>query len=239
MTTSYSRIVALVLLLAILLAGCAGLPAGYSHPSLYKVKRGDTMYSIAFRYGLDYKSLARLNGIGPPYTIYADQWLKLRGSARMPEKDSGPVATTTSKPKTRAEPALKPPIKAPTAAVTGWRWPLKGAVIKPFSLKQPINKGIGIAGRKGDTVVAAADGVVVYAGGNLRGYGKLVIIKHNDTFLSAYGNNASMLVKEGQSVKAGTAIARVGKSAADVEMLHFEIRQDGKPRDPLDFLPNR
>ena len=86
---------------------------------------------------------------------------------------------------------------------------------------------------------AAADGVVVYAGGNLRGYGQLVIVKHNDSFLSAYGNNEKMLVKEGEKVKAGKSIARVGKTAANVEMLHFEIRRDGKPVDPLRYLPTR
>ena len=233
-----TRVVVSALLVLSLLAGCVGLPPGYSAPGLYRVKKGDTLYSIAFRYGLDYKSLARLNGIGPPYVIYVDQMIKLRGTARLPEKDSGP--TKTEKRQNRPSPVAKTPaIKTPTAPVSAWRWPLKGNIIKPFSLKQPVNKGIDIAGKKGDKVVAAADGAVVYAGGNLRGYGKLVIIKHNDTFLSAYGNNASLLVKEGETVKAGKAIARVGSSSTDVEMLHFEIRVDGKPVDPLRYLPGR
>ena len=221
------------MLCLLLLAGCAGLPAVYTGgiPGNYKVRKGDTLYSIAFRYGLDYKSLAKINGIRSPYTIYADQVIRLRGSAKLPESDSGPVAK--SPPPKRAPPTVKAPVKP----VSAWRWPLKGKVISPFSLKNPVNKGIDIAGKKGQTVVAAADGVVVYAGGNLRGYGKLVIIKHNDSYLSAYGNNGLMLVKEGQRVKAGKSIARVGRSASNEEMLHFEIRRDGKPVNPMRYLP--
>ena len=225
---------AALLCLLLLLAGCAGLPAGYTGDTSgsYKVRKGDTLYSIAFRFGLDYKSLAKINGIGPSYTIYPDQIISLRGSAKLPESDSGPVAASRPRPK-----AAPPPVKVPDKPVSGWRWPLKGKVISPFSLKNPVNKGIDIAGKKGQTVVAAADGVVVYAGGNLRGYGKLVIIKHNDSYLSAYGNNDLMLVKEGQKVKAGKSIARVGRSASNEEMLHFEIRRDGKPVDPIRYLP--
>lgn len=228
----------LFLLTAILvLGGCAGLPAVYSPggAEAYKVKKGDTLYSIAFRYGLDYKSVARINGIPYPYVIYPDQVIRLRGSARQPEKDSGPV---TPKP---AGKVVKPAADTSNlpAQVAGWRWPLEGKVINGFSLKNPINKGIDIAGKSGDKVVAAADGVVVYAGGNLRGYGKLVIIKHSDNYLSAYGNNRRLLVKEGDKVSAGKAIARVGSSASDQEMLHFEIRRDGKPENPLSYLPTK
>ena len=104
-------------------------------------------------------------------------------------------------------------------------------------MKNPVNKGIDIVGEAGDAVNAAADGVVVYAGGNLRGYGKLVIIKHTDNFLSAYGNNASLAVVEGDEVKAGRTIASVGSTEENKEMLHFEIRRDGKPVDPLLYLP--
>lgn len=231
------RVLATVLV-AVLVTGCAGLPAVYNSVTsgTYKVRGGDTLYSIAFRYGLDYKSLARINGIQPPYTIYVDQVIKLRGSAKLPDKDSGPVGKP---PVTASTRNLPPPIEMPGKPISAWRWPLRGEIIGAFSLKNPINKGIDIAGEKGQKVVAAADGVVVYAGGNLRGYGKLVIIKHNDKYLSAYGNNDSMLVKEGESVKAGKSIARVGKSASDVEMLHFEIRRDGKPVDPLRYLPER
>ena len=228
-----------LLLLVFLITGCAGLPPIYTvagGTGTYVVRKGDSLYSIAFRFGLDYKSLARINGVRPPYTIYVDQLIRLRGSAELPKKDSAPVAThSSSRPPSKVSKA--PP--APSAPVASWRWPLKGEVVKRFSLAQPVNKGIDIAGDSGDTVRAAADGVVVYAGGNLRGYGQLVIVKHNDSFLSAYGNNEKMLVKEGEKVKAGKSIARVGKTAANVEMLHFEIRQDGKPVDPLRYLPTR
>lgn len=235
--TRQLRTVLACCLIAGLLSGCAGLPAGYSTAPLsgvYRVRSGDTLYSIAFRYGLDYKSLASINGIRAPYTIFVDQRIKLRGSARLPAQDSGPTVAATAKTvKTTPSP------KVPSKPVSAWRWPLQGEIIGRFSMKNPVNKGIDIAGRSGQTVVATADGVVVYAGGNLRGYGKLVIIKHNDNFLSAYGNNASMLVREGDSVKAGAGIAKVGSSADSREMLHFEIRRDGKPEDPLKFLPKK
>ncbi|MBT4160579.1 MAG: peptidoglycan DD-metalloendopeptidase family protein [Gammaproteobacteria bacterium] len=226
----------LLLALALLLEGCTGLSPLYSiggGDGSYRVRKGDTLYSIAFRYGLDYKSLARINRIGPPYTIYTDQLIRLRGSAKRPEKDSGPTAT---KPVPKRIPSAKARLPE---KVAGWRWPINGKVIAGFSLTNPINKGIDIAGNSGDAVVAAADGVVVYAGGNLRGYGKLVIIKHNDHFLSAYGNNETMLVREGEKVRAGRTIARVGTSAANTEMLHFEIRREGKPENPLNYLPAR
>ena len=228
-----------LLLLVFLITGCAGLPPIYTvagGTGTYVVRKGDSLYSIAFRYGLDYKSLARINGVRSPYTIYVDQLIRLRVSAKSPKKDSAPVATQSS---TRPPSKVSKAPPAPSALVASWRWPLKGEVINRFSLAQPVNKGIDIAGDLGDTVRAAADGVVVYAGGNLRGYGQLVIVKHNDSFLSAYGNNEKMLVKEGEKVKAGKSIARVGKTAANVEMLHFEIRRDGKPVDPLRYLPTR
>lgn len=235
------RLAACLIVLAVFLSGCSGLPAVYSGgspPGTYTVRKGDTLYSIAFRYGLDYKSLARINGIRAPYVIYPRQVLKLKGSAKLPEKDSGPTATPKSPPKVTTTKTTPLP-DIPKDPVSAWRWPLEGRVIRGFSLVQPINKGIDIAGKRGDKVAAAADGVVVYAGGNLRGYGKLVIIKHNDTFLSAYGNNEKLLVKEGEKITAGKAIARVGASNDDVEMLHFEIRRDGKPVNPMDYLPRR
>ena len=229
-----SRTLCAGVLLYMLLAGCVGLPPVYpgAGEGSYRVRTGDTLYSIAFRHGLDYRSLARINGIAPPYTIYPDQVLRLRGSARQPQKDQGPTISGSAKVATIQSPQHDLP-----RSVAKWRWPLKGEIVGAFSLVNPVNKGIDIAGKAGDPVLAAADGVVVYAGGNLRGYGKLVIIKHTDNFLSAYGNNASMLVTEGDKVKAGRSIARVGSSAADREMLHFEIRRDGKPVDPLGLLP--
>ena len=225
-----------LLAMAMLLGGCRGLPPEYpaGKQGVYVVEKSDTLYSVSFRYGLDYKSLARINHIRPPYTIYVGQTLKLRGSKKIAAKDSGP----SSAGKTKSTWPYKRVVKAPPAVqVSGWQWPLSGEVIAGFSLSPPLNKGIDIAGRKGEKVAAAADGVVVYAGGNLRGYGKLVIIKHNDSFLSAYGNNSAMLVKEGDRIKAGGSIARVGNNASGTEMLHFEIRRGGKPVNPCHYLP--
>jgi lipoprotein NlpD len=228
-----------LMLLVFLIIGCAGLSpiyTGVGGTGTYVVRKGDSLYSIAFRYGIDYKSLARINGVRPPYTIYAGQSLRLRGSVNFRKKDGGPVATqSSSKPPSKAS---KAPL-SPNTPISNWQWPIKGKVINRFSLVQPVNKGIDIAGGVGDTVTVAADGVVVYAGGNLRGYGQLVIVKHNDIFLSAYGNNEKMLVKEGEKVRAGKPIARVGKTAANDVMLHFEIRRDGKPVDPIKYLPAR
>ena len=223
-----------ITLLYFALVGCVGLPPVYLGvgESSYRVLSGDTLYSIAFRHGLDYRSLAHINGIAPPYTIYPNQILRLRGSAKQVKKDRGPSASRSVPVST-----LKVVKANLPASVAIWRWPLKGKVIAHFSLKNPVNKGIDILGKAGDAVNAAADGVVVYAGGNLRGYGKLVIIKHTDNFLSAYGNNASLAVVEGDEVKAGRTIASVGPTKENKEMLHFEIRRDGKPVDPLLYLP--
>jgi lipoprotein NlpD len=120
-----------------------------------------------------------------------------------------------------------------------WRWPVAGQVVNAFSLTGKVNKGVDIRGKLGESVFAAADGIVVYAGGGLRGYGKLVIVKHNDKFLSAYGHNRAILVKEGEKVKGGQVVAEIGSSRSNQKMLHFEIRRNGKPEDPLLYLPGR
>ena len=226
-----SSLPAIFILSLFLLSGCVGLPPVYSliGEGAYQVKSGDTLYSIAFRYGLDYRSLARINGISPPYIIYPNQVLRLQGSAKALKKDQGPKTRKILPSATMEVKKYNLP-----SSVVRWRWPLKGEIIGKFSLENPINKGIDIAGKEGDRVQATADGVVVYAGGNLRGYGKLVIIKHTDNFLSAYGNNGALLVSEGDEVKAGRSIARVGASTP--QMLHFEIRREGKPVDPLTLL---
>jgi lipoprotein NlpD len=229
---------------SLLLSGC-GFSGGYAPVfssgeerraslRLHTVRPGETLYSIAFRYGLDYKQIADANGISKPYTIFVNQKLRLVSKAASAAKK-----VKKSAPK---ELAKKPSDTYPTKSQDSkidWRWPVAGNVIKPFSLSGNINKGIDIEGRLGESVMAAADGIVVYAGGGLRGYGKLVIVKHSDEYLSAYGHNRSIRVKEGQKIKGGQVVAEIGSSGTDREMLHFEIRRDGKPADPLIYLPDR
>lgn len=206
------------------------------------VQRGDTLYGIAFRNGLDFRDVAAWNGIGPPYTIYPGQRLKLSGRAvagrsvaTRPARDSDrrpPTTTTNPRP---------PPVPAPPAAASGlaWAWPAEGQVISTFASGDPTRQGIDIAGKRGDPVRAAADGVVVYSGSGLVGYGELVIVKHDASWLSAYGHNRARLVAEGAKVSAGQQIAEMGRTGADRDMLHFEIRHDGKPVDPQRYLPRR
>lgn len=242
---------ALMLCAALLVSGCQsnGAPAPVANigerGKTHIVQKGDTLYSIAWRYGLDHGRLAQINRIREPYTIYAGQRLKLAGvPARLSSKSKAssdkPAAKKSAAPKTvyTAKPVSKPK-PAFTASRLAWAWPVNGRVISKFSLSGSVNKGIDIEAKAGTQVKAAEAGSVVYAGGNLRGYGKLVIIKHDDAFLSAYGNNESLLVKEGETVTKGQAIAQVGANDAKVEMLHFEIRRQGRPEDPVRHLPKR
>lgn len=220
----------------------------------YVVQRGDTLYSIAFRFGWDWKTLAARNGIPAPYLIRSGQVIRFGGSPAV-AKARGPASVARPAPmvSASASPQVKPtqsqaPVK-PAPAVTpitstprsaaGWGWPSKGAVIGRFSSNGSLNKGIDIAGELGEPVLAASDGSVVYAGSGLRGYGELVIIKHSDTYVSAYGHNRRLLVREGQQVKVGQSIAEMGSTGTDRVKLHFEIRRQGKPVDPLQYLPRR
>ena len=200
----------------------------------YTVQSGDTLYSIAFRYGLDYKKLARSNKIAPPYTIFVNQRIRLKGAL---SKRSTPRQKTIAK--SSPQKTKKQVTRKTQAPKLNWQWPVPGEVVLAFSTTGKVNKGIDIRGGLGESVAAAADGVVVYAGGGLRGYGKLVIVKHNDHFLSAYGHNRAILVKEGEKVKGGQVVAEIGSSGPGQEMLHFEIRRDGKPEDPLLYLPKK
>lgn len=264
------------------------LPAGASH----RVVKGDTLYGIAFRNGLDYRDLARWNGIGPPYTIRVGEQLRLTDPARSvaatpPARPaatvpapSRPVATTTapavttpaptaappgtppagrpstpatpattsssaaSTAPTPAAPAATPPAATPppapaasaTSAGIAWRWPLAGSVLAGYVAGDPARSGIDISGKAGGQVVAAADGEVVYSGNGLVGYGELVIIKHSPSLLSAYARNGRRLVEERAQVKAGQPIAEL---ASGRPVLHFEIRRNGKPINPLEYLPAR
>lgn len=213
------------------------------------VKNGETLYSLAFDYGRDWRELARDNNIAAPYTIYPGQIINLAGrtvTTTTPIQSTGgvKVTTTTKTPTATTKPtasqSTKPTAPKPTTAVVGgWTWPAIGTVISTYSPTGSLNKGIDIAAKEGTTVMAASAGTVVYAGNNLHGYGNLLIIKHNDNFVSAYGHNRSLLVKEGQRVSAGQKIAEMGSTGADRVKLHFEIRLNGKPVDPIKYLPKK
>ena len=202
----------------------------------YVVRRGDTLYAIAWRYGRDYRELARANGIRWPYTIFKGQRISL--SKQAPAKKWTPTVTTkqTQKDtKPQAKVVIQPkPQPVMTKGPIVWRWPVQGTIVGKFSAN---NKGLDIKGKAGQTVKAAADGVVVYAGSGLIGYGNLVIVKHSKTFLSAYAHNKKILVAEKNKVKAGQKIAEIGSSGTSENKLHFEIRKNGKPVNPLWYLP--
>lgn len=272
-------------------------PARVPPGGVYKVSKGDTLYSIAFRNGVDFRDLASWNNIAAPYTIWPGQELKLapangRAPTPAPVHITGAVVSTAPKPVTSAPPSQPEqgfaPVTSSSAAVVAtasstpapaasttpvvpvagapaatasntpppapvapaapgatrsnggvtWRWPADGTLIKRFQSGDAI-PGIEIAGKTGDPVRAAADGVVVYSGNGLVGYGELVIVKHNDSFLSAYGHNSKRLVKEGQRVSAGQQIAEMGATGASRDELQFQIRKDGNPVDPMGYLPSR
>jgi lipoprotein NlpD len=228
-----------------LLVACAGAPAKGSRGE-YTVRPGDTLYSIAWRYGLEYRDLARWNGIGAPYRIHNGQRLRLnpggtsarRGTAQAGSR--GAQASGSASAGRAPAPATRTPIRSETTTpVKGWQWPTDGEVSSRFSADAPGKKGIDIAGSPGQAVRASAAGEVVYSGGGLIGYGQLIIVSHNKNYLSAYGHNRRLLVKEGDRVQAGQQIAELGSTGTDRPLLHFEIRRNGKPVDPLAYLPQR
>ncbi|QYK03226.1 peptidoglycan DD-metalloendopeptidase family protein [Shewanella psychrotolerans] len=244
----------------------------------YKVKKGDTLYSISWAANKDFVDIARRNGLKKPYTIYPGQVLKLNSTRSVTNKLSVKntpkvVASTGNSFKKQSVDDVSVPKKQKVApskkqldhgqnsaySVTSdqqivngvihkpksnlppkvyrWFWPVKGKLIGKFSANEQGNKGIKIAGSRGDRIQAAADGRVVYAGNALRGYGNLVIIKHSDDYLSAYAHADKILVKEKQFVTAGQTVASMGQTGTNRVMLHFEIRYHGKSVDPLKYLP--
>lgn len=210
---------------------------------IYKVRRGETLYSIAWRYGLDYRDLAALNHLSSSSHILSGQIIYLRRPAYnaahptsiMTKPQYPRAATQTFNKRSLSKPYFES-AKEPNATVTYWQWPAVGRVIGSYSA---INKGINIAGQRFEPVYASAAGKVVYSGNGLRGYGNLIIIKHNSTFLTAYAHNTKNLVTEGESVRIGQVIAEMGDTGARRVMLHFEIRRSGLPVDPLDYLTPR
>jgi lipoprotein NlpD len=287
------------ILLSLVLCGlfaCGGSPRApiedraaqpQPQPLTYTVKSGDTLYSIAFRYGLDYRKVAAANGIGAAYTIYPGQTIYLNPAAppgqpgtvpaapvgspvlaRTPPPAPAPAVRSVYAPSAvvQSTPAVKGPAPAPApapaltpapspspaiakvkqeveantytgAAVGVWLWPTRGAVTRGYS--EAVHKGVDIGGGRGDPIVASAAGKVVYAGTGIVGFGELLIIKHNDVYLSAYGHNDRLLVSEGQTVEAGQTIAEKGSTGTDTIKLHFEIRKEGKPIDPQRLLAKR
>lgn len=235
------------------------------HWGRHVVRQGETLYGIAWSYGRDYRELGNANGIGPPWTIQAGQVLRLDVRGTVKSGSSGGATAKVSKPsantsarKPRAKPPVqtaanarkpavtrKPDTSAPlasrsqTVANIPWRWPHSGTVIAGYSASGKVNKGVDIAGKAGDAVRAAADGSVVYAGNGLLGYGNLIIVNHNEQYLSAYAHNRKIRVSEGESVKAGQVIAELGSSGSERPKLHFEIRKNGNPVDPAHYLPSR
>ena len=274
------------------------IPKGsYTGGSTYTVKRGDTLFYIAWVTGNDFRDLAQRNNIPAPYALNVGQVLQVGNASGQPitgenavsqasaRASGGATTSTTSAQKSTAVVASQPtitysessgeqsatkmlpnnkpatttttvvaPVTAPTTVsttqptasststsspISSWRWPTDGKVIENFSGAEGGNKGIDIAGSKGQAIVATADGRVVYAGNALRGYGNLIIIKHNDDYLSAYAHNDTMLVREQQEVKAGQKIATMGSTGTSSTRLHFEIRYKGKSVNPLQYLPQR
>lgn len=214
----------------------------------YIVDKGETLYSIAWRSGLDVRSIAKLNRLKSPYKIFPGQKVILvkkiaqtttnkRWSENKYNREKKVVKKPVAQNKKQAY-GINVVKKTPEVGqkIRQWRWPTNGKVISNFSSGQPASKGINIAGKRGQPILSAADGKVVYVGDALSGYGKLIIVKHNEDYLSAYAHNDRILVKEQQIVKAGDAIAKMGSTDAERVMLHFEVRFRGKSVNPMKYL---
>jgi lipoprotein NlpD len=218
-------------------------------PGYYTVKPGDRLIRIGLDHGQAYKDIARWSSIDNPDRIEVGQVLRIvppvgEGVAAKPVvmASAAAVAIAPLPAATASKPAPNPVVTTPTPASgsdedPGFIWPNNGAVLASFD--EVKNKGLDISGAAGDPVLASADGRVVYAGAGLRGYGNLVILKHNNTYLTAYAHNQKLLIKEDQSVKKGQKIAEMGSSDSDRVKLHFEVRRQGKPVDPSKYLPAR
>ncbi len=202
------------------------------------VTRGDTLYSISWNYNLDYKQVARWNNIRPPYVIFPGQSIRLlepHVQKRIVRNTASDEPARTEKKSVIVNKTTKPAEPTAFAKNVIWQWPTTGKLV---DLNSPISKkGLNIAGKNGQVIKASAAGSVVYSGSGLLGYGKLIIIKHNETYLSAYAHNSVLMVKEGDSVSGGQQIAKMGQDGNGQVLLHFEIRKNGNPIDPANYLP--
>lgn len=225
----------------------------------YSVCSGDTLYAIAFHFGQDYRVLARLNGIAEDYRIYPGQRLRLQpvvaiaSSVPTPQKVAQAVQQQEQKAALAERPSVVLVAQSGDAADPGpisgndektsplvhWQWPSDGNVLQRFAANDLGGKGLDISGKRGDPVASAADGRVVYTGNTLPGYGNLIIVRHDDEFLSAYAHNDRIIVHEGDVVKVGQKIAEIGSSGTSRNVLRFEIRKAGNPVDPMLYLPPR
>lgn len=230
-------------------------PESAGKPGFYTVKPGDTLNRIGFTVGQQPGDIARWSNLSNPNVLEVGQVLRVAPPASEAQvAQTRPVTppSVLGAPVPMPLPSPLPPLSAASTPVTAidtnqpppasdedipWMWPATGNVIAGFD--EVKNKGLDFAGNAGDPVLAAADGRVVYAGAGLRGYGNLIILKHNNTYLTAYAHNQVLLVKEDQTVKRGQKIAEMGNSDADRVKLHFEVRRQGKPVDPAKYLPGR
>jgi lipoprotein NlpD len=232
-----------VTLACLFLASCASAP-NYApvtevaaiqpipRSGIHRVVHGESLYEIAWKYGLDYRYLAARNHLTSPYILHTGQVLVLRGKAVMPAAPEVVTAASASHKTSTKNVSVS---AADTTPIKAWAWPAKGRILDSYSAK---NKGLDIGGALGAPITATAKGEVVYAGNGLKGYGNLIIIKHNSVYLSAYAYAKRLLVREGQAVKQGQKIAEMGRAGSGNVMLHFEIRRAGQPINPLSLLAN-
>jgi len=232
--------VAVVLFVVFALGGCRPFvhydpDRGRSETRTHIVSKGETLYSIAWQFGHDYRTVAHWNGIRPPYTIYPGQEIRLYPASTATAAEDSDNDDDQSETTSTTRTSSKRHFPADTSVT--WQWPVNGKILSTYSDSDPGKKGLDIGGRMGQAVYAAANGKVVYSGNGLRGYGNLIIIKHSATYFSAYAHNSKLHVKEDETVKSGQRIADMGNSGSDRVMLHFEIRRNGTPQDPLKYLP--